>query len=461
MHKDDTLTREYSTSVFYHEDKTRLVVKRADGEGITEKDVEKLYSVSNVAKVDSCEYANDINFYVEKNKDYRYIFGENNGDSGDSVADKREVKSVLFLNEDHFMMSTDCITEKDLAEGRLPKSRNEIVLYSDEEGVLGSEKLCYFTAHNIWGPNEYYGMDLTVVGILKEKTEQIYFSKDLCQMLSADMYGGKYKLLLVWIESIKDYKYKPEFFPVINSDLEGNQVRMPYKNRDSQVKIPEGEIPFRFQQYDEKGLPVGEAREQTVNVVKDKHEMTIDFMEVSEEFFYTYFPKDQKSPQASVYLTSYAKIESVIKKLERMGYEAQSTFQVGVTDYVQELVDERLVIIGISAFGLVAVFLVQILILRSLMKIRVKDYFVLKFIGMRMQIIRKISYFEIGMYSVTAMLLTVVVMWILRFSGVSIVQEMLWYYGFGAYLSFVVYNLILSALTVASFNHLLKGRLNA
>ena len=94
------------------------------------------------------------------------------------------------------------------------------------------------------------------------------------------------------------------------------------------------------------------------------------------------------------------------------------------------------------------------------MKIRVKDYFVMKFIGMRMQVIRKISYFEIGVYSIAAMILAVSVMWILRLFGLTIVQEMLYYYGFIAYLLFAVYNLVVSALTVASFNHLLKGRLS-
>lgn len=160
-------------------------------------------------------------------------------------------------------------------------------------------------------------------------------------------------------------------------------------------------------------------------------------------------------------MTSYAKVDSVIRKLERMGYGAQSTYRVGVTDYVEELVNERMTIIGISIFGLVAILLAEVLILRSLMKIRVKDYFVLKFIGMRMHLIRKISYYEILAYCLAAIVVTVIIMWILRIAGVSIIGEMMWYYSFGAYLVFVVYNFVVSVLTVASFNHLLKGRLNA
>lgn len=455
MRRDDTLTKKYSTSVFYREDQKRLVVKRRDGKEITKEDVEKLYSVSNVENVDSCDYANDINFYFVKDRDYKFRYGTQVGSAS------KEKMTVGFLNDDHFMMSADCITQKDLDKGRLPESLNEVVVYSEDDSILGSEQMCYFASHNIWGPNEYYGHNVTIVGLLKEKTEQVYFTKELCQVYSLKMYHGTYCFLYEWVEKWQDYRMKQVFTPVINSQLEGNQMRISYNfGGGSSAPHPMGETLFRFQQCDEDGKPVGETKEQTANVLEREHDMGRSLVEVSEEFFYQYFPKDKKSPQASVYLTSYAKIDSVIKKLERMGYEAQSTYRVGVTDYVEELVDERLVIVGICAAGLIAILLAQILILRSLMKIRVKDYFVMKFIGMRMQVIRKISYFEIGVYSIAAMILAVSVMWILRLFGLTIVQEMLYYYGFIAYLLFAVYNLVVSALTVASFNHLLKGRLS-
>lgn len=455
MHGDDTLTKKYSTSVFYHQDQRRLVVKRGDGKDISEQDVKKLYSVRHVEMVDSCDYANDINFYFEKNRDYKIRYGTQDSAKGE------EKSTIGFLNDEHFMMSVDCISEKDLAKGRLPKAYNEVVLYSKDESILDSQQICYFASHNIWGPYDFHEQNLKIVGLLKEKTEQIYFTKQMCQMYSLEMYHGKYCMPYEWVEEWQDYRLKPEFIPVINSELEGDQVRISYNYGGSMnAVVPLGTTLLRFQQYDENGEPVGEAKEQTVDVLQERHKSSKALMEVSEEFFYTFFPEDKKCPQASVYLTSYAKVDSVIKKLERMGYEAQSTYRVSVMEYIQELVDERLVIIGISAFGLAAILLAQILILRSLMKIRVKDYFVMKFIGMRMQMIRKISYFEIGAYSVAAMLLTVIVMWILRFMGIKVLQEMLFYYSFGVYLVFVVYNLVVSALTVASFNHLLKGRLN-
>lgn len=451
LHGDDTMTKKYSTVVFYKQDPTRLVVKRADGKAISGEDLNKLRGVSNVTTVDSCDYANDCTYYIERGRDYKYIYGvQSRQDSNE------EIKRVSFLNENHFVQSADCITKDDLAEGRMPEARNEVVLYSEDKGVLDSEILCYFMVRNVWGPNEYTGENVKVVGLLKEKTEQVYFSKDLCQMLTMQMDSGEYRLYYMYDKDLGAYKMKPELIPVISDDLEGNQVRLSYQYSGNR---PVGEVLFHFEEFDEAGNLLGEPKEQMVEVLLETHEMTMNIMQVSKEFYDTYYQK--QSTQASVYLTSYAKVDSVIKKLEKMGYDAESTYRAGVTDYVESLVNERMVIIGISVFGLLAIMLAQILILRSLMKIRVKDYFVLKFIGMRMQLIHKISYFEIGAYCITAMAATVIVMWILRLAGVAILQEMMWYYTFGAYLAFVAYNLIVSALTVASFNHLLKGRLNA
>ncbi len=57
QHADDTLTKEYSTAVFRKKDRERLVVKREDGKEITQEDIEKFNSLSNVVMADSCDYA--------------------------------------------------------------------------------------------------------------------------------------------------------------------------------------------------------------------------------------------------------------------------------------------------------------------------------------------------------------------------------------------------------------------
>lgn len=448
MHKDDYSTRQYSQDTFYQEDDTRLVIKRKDGKDIVKEDKEAISKLSGVAKVDTCDLANDINFYMDEGVDYKYLYAQS-WDS-DKVA-----TSVQFLNEKRLMQSTDCITEADLSKGRLPKSRNEIVLYSQSGSKYGQEIMTYFKSHNIWGNDQYYGTKLKVVGLLKEPSDQVYFSKDMCHMLSMRVDSGIYRLLYSYDESLEDYKCKPDLIPVIADDLEGNTVRVSEKLEEK----PSGEIEFTYQEKDDQGKEIGEIQTGIVSIDGSFHEYTAGIMEVSQEFFDRYYTKN--SDQASVYIVSYAVTDSVIKKLDKLGYDAISTFRVSATEYKEDLVNQRLIIICISAFGLLAILFAEILILRSLMKIRIKDYFVLKFIGMKMRIIRSISYFEMLLYTAIAVLVTIVIMWILRLAGVGIVEDIMWYYSPLTYILFILYNILLILLTVGSFNRILKGRLNS
>lgn len=460
-HKEDYATRAYTQAAFYHKDDKRLVVKRADGKDITDEDVEKISSIRYVKTVDSCDLANDINFFMDEGTDYKYIYGDDAKRS--HISKGGEMKSVSFLKEDRFMMSSDAITEDDLAAGRLPQSRDEIVLYAKDTSSLDTNILFYFVYHNVWSQGEYYQKKLTVTGILKEPTRQVYFSRDLCRMLSLNLADNSVlRILFQYDKGYGDFRIKRELVPIIGEGLDGNEARL--SDFTDPESITSGATRCTIQRYDENGSPTGNLLTDTLEI-KDSnsadglHESASRFIEVSEEFFNQYYTLT--SPQASVYITSYAKTDAVLKKLEKLGYEGISSFRISSMEYVSEEVTQRLTIIGISAFGLFILLLAEVLILRSLMKIRIKDYFVLKFIGMKLKLIRKISYFEMTAYTTTAVLITIVLMWILRLSGIPIIQEIMWYYSISAYLVFILYNFLLILLTVAFFNRLLKGRLNA
>lgn len=448
VYEDDITTKIYSNKAFYQQDDTRLVVKKADGSLLTEADFEKIKNLAYVVDVDSCDYANDINYYVNEDEDYEYLYSFQWGS-------REPIKTLKFISDKKFMKSIDCITEDDLAYGRLPESRNEIVIYDTDDSLLNRTKQMFFKANNIWDSGEYYDAKLKIVGILKEETEQIYFSRELCQMLSMDIDSDLYRIVYAYDYRKMDYAQKPEMVLVIADDLKGNQVRV---SKDIEEGVT-GEILFRFWEYDEDGEVSDEYIEDTVEVLKKTNSHSRDFLEVSQEFYDKYYQAENK--QASVYIASYAKTDEVMAALERLGYDSISTIRVSTTDYDELLVFDRLKVMGICAGGLLALVLAEILILRSLMKIRVKDYFVMKFIGMKMQMIRKISYLEIGVYVLAAMGITVALMWVLNFAGIPLVAEMMWYYELKGYVAFVAYNIFLSVLTVASFNRLLKGRLNA
>lgn len=124
---DDIFTKEYSQAAFRRKSPERLIAAHTDNSKITEKDLEEIRKIPYVQTVDSCSYANDINFYIEKGKDYKFMYGQK-GITGFGQGVSKGGKKVSFLDTSHFIMSDDNITEKDLAAGNLPQSRNEIVL---------------------------------------------------------------------------------------------------------------------------------------------------------------------------------------------------------------------------------------------------------------------------------------------------------------------------------------------
>ena len=194
---------------------------------------------------------------------------------------------------------------------------------------------------------------------------------------------------------------------------------------------------------------------QKLHVTDKLNDQSGAILEVSEEFFNKIFTR--KSTQCSVYIKNYTKTDQVIRDIEKAGYTAVSTYRISSVNYNENKVMDRLVFIGISV-GILLI-IVEILILRSLMKIKIKDFFVMKSMGMQIHMINKISLFEMTRYCIEAILAAVVVMLGLYAAGIPVIREMMIYYGVATYLCFFVYNLLLEYATVRSFNKLLKGRM--
>lgn len=481
---DDTKTKNYDRDIYYQKNDTRLSVRKKDGGAMTLKDVAKLKKIRNVVTADQYDYANDINYYVDKGKDYTYTYGtENTQSSSDMLVEQdqsstgvrslyHDNKNVKFLHRNQFMHSSTCITTADLKKGRLPKKRNEIVLYESGKKKLNSEVEIYFTSSNIMGADAYYHSKFKVVGVLKEKTSQIYFAADLCHMLSAAADGDQCTLSYFFDLKTQSYLGSNQFYLVINDTLKGKEARVSrnhlvasmgydfYSKPVEEVIPGEDELTVKFNT-DRKGLSketlkLDEAAQKLT--VSDKlNNQSGEILEVSEEIFDRIFTR--KSTQCSVYIKNYTKTDQVLRDIEKEGYTAVSTYRISSVKYNESKVMDRLVFIGISLGILLVMIIVEILILRSLMKIKIKDFFVMKSMGMQLNMIHKISLFEMTRYCIEAVLAVVLIMLVLYAAGIPVIKEIMIYYGIAAYLCFFIYNLLLEYVTVCSFNKLLKGRM--
>lgn len=436
--RDDIFTRQYQKKAFAREDDTRLVIKKSDGSDLNLEDLERIKALKYVRTADICDVCNDINFYFDEKKDYEYIYGW--------AFRGAKTVTVNFLNEDRFMMSDSAISEADLKWGSLPQSRDEIVIYSNAEKMIGKTVTVYFRAKNIWDNTEYYKARLKIVGILKEETEQVYFSKELCMMLASSIDIGELRLCYDYDLVMQDYKKKYLYVPLFDTALHGSDV---YLGEKAEVKLY-GTNPFVY-------IADGTTTEMNLKVSRLTHESSGKFIMLSEEKFYELYEPRYK--QASVYLEHYSKTDQLIGKLEKMGYSAVSTQRIGAGDYVDSRVNERMITILICAGGLLLTALAKILILYSLLKLRLKDQIVLKNIGMKLSLIKRISYREVLVYELVAIAFTI--LGINTVGGrIPMIREMIWYYTPAMYVMFCAFALVLSAICVKLYNNLLKRRLN-
>lgn len=459
MDADDRIAMEYDGSAFPQENKTRITAKRQDGKAITEQDQDQIESLRHVVKVDQYDTVNDINYYYRPDKDYQFQYGY-------MEYDRENAESIEFLDDSHFMRSSTCISREDLAEGQLPEKRGEVVLYSkDGERAIGKSFSCYLRNKPILGSTNYVKWDCTVVGVLKEKTEQIYFSPAMCQMLTVTMDSSIYDMTFFYVREEARFLGNDQFIPLIGEDLKEDEMQV-----SSHYQVPVDGLgkmshdPREVFGGSKDYLEItsvnsqGEHRETvTLSAAKVStevlHESGSSFLAMSEEYFTKY--NDLNSYQVSVYIDSYAKTKEVLSALQDAGYDGISTFQTSVWEYDQEKVEARLARMGIALAVLLVTMIISVLILCSLMKLRGKDYYVWKFMGMDMKLMHRISYYEVGVYLLIAMLLAALLMQLVKLRF-SLIHEMLYYYEIPGCLCFIAYNLIVAILTVAVFHRSLE-----
>ena len=371
VYRDDRITKEYNSDAYLQKNDTRLVVRHPDNSVLTEKDQAAIAGVKYVTMTDLCDYANDINYYIEEDKDYEKTHGSQDKQitnvDNDGMTEEEKNQGIRLLDKTHFMKSSTAITKSDLASGRLPKERNEIVLYTTDKKKLNSQIRCYFSSENLWKEGESCFQNLKIVGILKDNTRQVYFHPELCQMLTYGM-----DKFVVWGEFCWDMRYEKYYgtmkpvYVVVADDLKDNQVRvsenyvipstgyglvpsdlkMAFSGQQGVLHIEKEEsgndtAGAQADEIDQNMKAAGletdsEATSQKANRIsidieyaEDFSQQGGDFIEVSPEIYQKlrdYY--NIGTTQASVYIANYSKTDKVLRELQDMGYDAISTYQV-------------------------------------------------------------------------------------------------------------------------------------
>lgn len=373
---DDTNTKVYENSAFYNSDETRIVVRHEDGSAMTKEDMAYLQNLEHVDYVDFYSLVNDINYFSEKGVDYQVTYIDNRQSVNDPPTYKEEITLDQF---DKFVRSSSGLEAEDLAYGDLPKSANDVVIYSEDESLLGTTFVCYFNNQRDWSKNGYIRLELTVCGLLKEPTEQLYFSEQLCQVLNNDAIG--YHMAY----SVKGNRKWQEtrFYVDETLDLEKEQLATP---SDVYLRYAEAKVIYLCLQELEgnnwlEEIDIDHSQTNEPIVVKE-HISSSQFVAISQEMYDALF-KDVYNTQIGVYVQDYAYLQDTLKEIRSAGYEAVAPFHIGSVSYDDAKVTDRLVTLGISVAAMLVLFLLEVMIVLAFIRNEKRSDLILKSIGMQ------------------------------------------------------------------------------
>lgn len=465
MNADDIYTKEYSATSFARKDDKRISLRRKDQKFMTKKDIDRLTKMKHVVSVDQYDIVNDVNYYFEEGKDYRQEYGYNRM-STSNEGWLYDSQNVEYVKKDQYMRSSSCLKKSDLAKGSLPKKIDEVVLYDRGKYKVGDTITFFYTSDVLWSSTEnYIQRKMKVSGLLKNKDKQVYFSPEICTMLQSTVTGGKVFYEYAYNQQFGKYQGQATLWPIVGDIVKkdnelcvsGEYEAAVYRAEDNDLTLLGQSGLLHIDQYD-KDMKTKDVKQiENVETGEKINGCGANFAEVSQNIYAKYYRTDSR--QASVYITSYAKMDHVLKALDKAGYEAVSTLRFGADKYDSDLVQERLRTIGIAVAILLVMMAAEILILRSIFKIQIKDQKILKFMGMSTKLIGKINYMEMRRYSITAIIVVAVVMNVVGIF-VPALRAMLYYYEWPGYLAYFMYNYVAAMVMVAAFNHLLKGKVS-
>lgn len=450
---DDTETKVYENSAFYNSDETRIVVRHSDGTMMTEEDMERLSEIEHVVYIEKYGLVNDLYYFSEKGVDYQVTY---NNIQMSKEEDPIYEENIYLDDYSKFVFSASGLKEEDLAYGRLPENTNEVVIYAEDESVLGSSFSCFFNNKRHWPINAYIRMEMTVCGIVKEPTEQYYFSESLCRVLSNSVYGyqeyyafvdnNNYKTITLYVDD--SYGLEDDALVVAGNIYESRKDSLGAVIR---IITPDGTSYVN-------GVDINHL-ETGVPVVVGKHDSSDQFLMVSKQLYETLYA-DVSTTQMGIYIEDYAYMDDVLAEVRDAGYEAVAPYRIGSVQYDDEKVTERLVTLGLSLVAFIVLLVLEVLIVFAFMKTEKRSAMILKSMGMSQKMLEQINAKTLGMYHVVAFVCMLICVFLFG-NMIPQVKNILIYYRFYHVLILFVLCSLANIVTIALYNHYLARLVKA
>lgn len=425
---DDHKTKALSTNLFYNLDDTRMLVRKNDGAVITDDILNEAY-VKDVKYVEKYDLITDMNYFRPTDYKMKYSGGIQQG--GENDGQLIDNSSYLLKDYSHYMRSGCNLKESDLSSGRLPVGNFEMVVYSEDESVIGTEELVFFQNTRKWGVNFYYRYNMKIVGILKEKTDQAYFSEDICMMMDLSEYDV----------SMEFYYFVREYGRTKQRALGFNNIAIDPNIGDYDISFDDGDLSVVKGAYSVVANNLAYTINNKTTTITAQyniiqyHTICDDVLGVSKEFFTEIYNHFKEKTQFAIFVSDYAYLDEVSSRLLDKEFDSLSCFKASVTGYNKDKVVMRYVNLGVSIFALILLNVLVIVIGFAIMKVKKNDYIIFKMIGMSNSLSRKINYIELLVYSLISSVIMVTTSIIVKYTvNEPLIGEMYKYVKFYDYL---------------------------
>ena len=409
MNLDDNKTKELDTSIFINMDDTRLLAKKNDSSVITD-DILKQAKIDNVKYVEKYDTITDVNYY--RPGDYKDVVDSEI--TNPMLGIITDYSYYELIDNSHFMRSSCTLTEDMLKEGRLPENDFEMVVYSDDSSILNTKEIVLFHDEKTMGLNVTYKYKVEIVGILKEKTEQVYFSETICKILDLRQYG--FNISVRFLQGKTQSRTVVANAIVLDPNLKDNSFSLGDRHKEylKYEKIVGSNFVFRQNQA---STALYEELDFDKNYIMD---ISASAVGVSKNIFDKIYDYYKERDQFVLYIDDYTKTDQVIDDLFDLDIKSISCFKSSVLGYdINKLID-RYINLGVSVGALILINLIIIIIVISIMKFKRNDYLIFKFNGLTNKLCKKINYIEIFIYGFLSIVILLIrdifhIIWIVDF----------------------------------------------
>lgn len=447
---DQTKVRTKNETAFHNTREDRLVVRKMDGGIFTNEEKEELEKLKYVKAVNFYDYASEISCLFEPNEDYKIEYKK-------TEESQRKSMSVTALSYEHYLGNADGLQEEELLCGTVAKAADEVVLPSNDKSLVGQTLDLYFVSQS-WAGNVYLSGTFKVTGLIAPEDMGVYLTGEYLDLININYADTElqmeYSISRIYEDKdIEAKQRKQKVILVKGKNLEGKQIRVANAltmNLSDTDTLKEELIPTAILRESEQEDVFTE-----VEVVEERHSGSMTVAEVSQECLESFYGSTEIT-QISVLMDDYAYTDRVIREINDLGYEVISPFRMCAGEFDAEKVENQMFTILMSVGTIVVIFFISVLVIYAMLKLRRKDFEILKSLGMSQSIIQKMNWYELLTDSIV---ITVFFNLFAIFAGrweLSQIAELVKYYQSTDYLFMSVLAVCLSIVIAEIFNRYIK-----